>query len=173
MPQSKLLRHGPLLPVRQSILSDENNYSVINLQPGAVVRKRTDKYFLFTRMLMSRKIQIVSVGLAIFGVYNIWAAIKYGQPLYLLPGAACVLTSTGLWFQKPWSRFAVYTVCILIILDSLFFLLSAIMSLPYVLLADAAAMLVSRLLLVAVFIWFMVVTFRFFRSAKKKNLTTR
>lgn len=109
------------------------------------------------------------MGFAIYAVYNTWGAVKYGQPLFLLWSAAYLLCSTGLWFQKPWSRFAVYIVGTLVILDSLLFVMSALATVPYVLLADAVVALVLRLFLVAVFVWSMVVTHRFFRVAKMKT----
>ena len=116
-----------------------------------------------------RKIQFVAAVIAIYGFYNVWMVFKYSQPLLLLWVAACFLASAGLWLRKPWSRFAVYTVCSLTIFGLLSYI--GIMTLngwPYPSLAKTIAALIPGALLIAVCVWFMAVTFRFFHAVKEQ-----
>ena len=124
--------------------------------------------FMTTTMSL-RKIQFVAVVLAIYGFYNVWMAFKYTQPLFLLWVAGCFLASAGLCLRKPWSRFAVYTVCSLTIFGLLSYIVA--MSLnqwPYPSLAKTIVALIPGALLIAVCIWFMAVTFRFFHAVKEQ-----
>jgi hypothetical protein len=117
-----------------------------------------------------RKIQIVAVVLAIYGIYNVWMVAKYGQPLFLLWTATCLLASAGLWMKKPWSRFVVYAVCSLTILGLLFFVgAMALNGWPYPGLAKTVVALIPGVLVVALCVWFIVVSFRFFRAAKAQT----
>jgi hypothetical protein len=115
-----------------------------------------------------RKIQLVAVILAIYGVYNVWMVVKYGQPLFLLWMIACFLSSAGLWLQKPWSRFVVYVIGSLTIFGLLLYVLSMtfLNAWPYLGVAKTVLALTAGALVVAVCVWSMIVTYRFFRAAK-------
>ena len=117
-----------------------------------------------------RKIQLVAVVLAIYGVYNVWMVVRYGQLLFLFWAVACFLAGAGLWLRKPWSRFVVYAVCSLTIFGFLFYVgAMALNGWPYPGLAKTVVALIPGALLVALCVWFMVVTFRFFHAAKEQT----
>lgn len=117
-----------------------------------------------------RKLQLVAVALAIYGIYNVWMVVKYGQPLFLLWSTACFVGVVGLWFKQPWSRFVVYAVCSLTILGLFFYIgAMAVNGWPYPGLTRSVVALIPAALLVAICVWFMAITFRFFRAATERT----
>ena len=117
-----------------------------------------------------KKIQLVAVVLAIYGAYNVWMVVKYGQPLFLLWSVSCFVASVGLWLRKPWSRFVVYAVCSFTIFGLLLYVAAmGFNGWPYPGPAKAVVTLAPGAYLAALCIWFMVVVFRFFRAAKKQT----
>ena len=117
-----------------------------------------------------KKIQLVAVVLAIYGAYNVWMVVKYGQPLFLLWSVSCFVASVGLWLRKPWSRFVVYAVCSFTIFGLLLYVAAmGFNGWPYPGPAKAVVALAPGAYLAALCIWLMVVVFRFFRAAKKQT----
>ena len=113
-----------------------------------------------------RKIYLVAAVFAVYGIYNVWLVVEYGQPLFLSWSAACFIAAVGLWLKKPWSRFVVYAVCLLTIIGWLFFVGVMVWNgWPYAGLAQTIVALLPGVLLIALCIWFMLITFRFFRAA--------
>ena len=112
--------------------------------------------------------------LAIYGIYNAWMVAQQGRPLFLLWTATCLLASAGLWMKKPGSRFVVYAVCSLTIFGLLFFVGAMTLNgCAYPGLAKAIMTVIPSALVVALCVWFIVVSLGFSVLQKRNPRSCR
>ncbi len=57
--------------------------------------------------------RLVAVLLALYAGYNIWIAVTFSMPLFLLWTGACLAAAIGSWRERPWSRWLVYLIAVL------------------------------------------------------------
>jgi len=113
------------------------------------------------------KIHVVAVILVLWGVFDIWMGLIYGQPLVFIVAAVCFLASTALWMNKPWSRFVVYLLCALKIAGLISFATQLIgYGWPYPRLDRTILAITPGAFVLLVAVWMIVVTRKFFNSAK-------
>lgn len=113
-------------------------------------------------------LRFVALILVLYGGYNIWIAVAFGLPLFLIWTAMCLLAAYGAWRQKPWSRWLVYLVTVLTIVGVLSNIaLLAFSAWPYSWPLESFTVLTPALLAVALCGWMFFVTHRFFRKTEK------
>jgi hypothetical protein len=116
--------------------------------------------------------KILAFFIALYGIYNFWAAFHYGMLFYFVSGIVVIMGSVGLFFRISWTQYLIYLLSSVMIIQWFYLFWKQIEAgnWPYEELLETIISLFPGACIIIICIFTSFFTFRYFRPKLNQSV---